>query len=288
MRRLIINADDFGLTAGVNHAIIECHRAGTVTSATLMANSTEFAHAVELARAYPKLGIGCHMMLVDGEPLASPSKVGSLLAPGTQSFRKSASEFARAAVQRQIAPSEVAAEAAAQLRALQGAGVQLTHIDTHKHTHIFPVALHAVLTAAKAAGITAIRNPFTPLHAISSSAIAKQPALWLRYMQVKMLNRFAGSFRRTVKESGLKTTDGAFGVIATGMLDEKLFRTILDSIPDGTWELVCHPGYNDAALGSVKTRLRQSRVTEREVLTMPQIRGEIRQRGIELITFADI
>jgi predicted glycoside hydrolase/deacetylase ChbG (UPF0249 family) len=227
-------------------------------------------------------------MLVDGEPLAPVSQVGSLVTPGTHSFRPSAAEFARAAVRRQIAPNEIAAEAIAQVRKLQGAGVRVTHIDTHKHTHIFPVALKALLDAAKELGVTAIRNPFAPLHVISKTALAKQPTLWLRYMQVKMLSRYAPGFRRAVKDAGLRTTDGAFGVIATGMLDEKLFRAILDSIPDGTWELVCHPGYNDESLAGVRTRLRESRVIEREVLTMPQVRDEIRQRAIELISFADL
>jgi chitin disaccharide deacetylase len=288
VRRLIINADDFGLTAGVNHAIVECHRAGSVTSTTLMANSAEFAHAVDLARAYPKLGVGCHVVLVDGQPIAPLSQVGSLLLPGAQCFRNTAAEFARAAVRRHLSPAEIAIEAAAQIVKLQNAGVRVTHIDTHKHTHIFPVALKALLKTAKELGIGAIRNPFAPLHAISKTAIAKQPALWLRYIQVKMLSRYAPGFRRAVKDSGLRTTDGAFGVIATGMLDEKLLRSILDSIPDGTWELVCHPGYNDAALAVAHTRLLESRVVEREALTMPQIRDEIRQRGVELINFGEI
>ena len=288
MRRLIINADDFGLTAGVNRAIVECHRAGSVASATLMANSAEFARAVDLARAHPKLGVGCHVTLVDGEPLSPAAQVGSLLLPGTQSFRLSAADFARAAVRKQIAPQDIATEAAAQIRKLQDAGVKVTHIDTHKHTHIFPVALQALLAVAKDLGISAIRNPFAPLHVITKKTIAKQPALWLRYIQVKMLSRYAPGFRRAVKDAGLRTTDGAFGVIATGILDEKLFHAILDSIPDGTWELVCHPGYNDESLQGVRTRLRESRVVERNVLTQPNLRDEFRQRGIELISFADL
>jgi predicted glycoside hydrolase/deacetylase ChbG (UPF0249 family) len=189
VRRLIINADDFGLTAGVNRAIVECHRAGSVTSATLMANSAEFMRAVDLARSHSRLAVGCHVVLVDGEPLSPVTQVGSLLMPGTLSFRPSASEFARAAVRRQLAPLEIAAEATAQILKLQNAGIKVTHIDTHKHTHIFPVALKALLGVAKDLGVTAIRNPFSPLHVISKAAVAKRPALWLRYMQVKMLSR---------------------------------------------------------------------------------------------------
>ena len=288
MRRLIINADDFGLTGGVNRAIVECHRAGSVTSATLMASSAEFTAAVDLARAYPKLGVGCHVVLVDGQPLLSPAEVRSLTLSGTPMFRRTATDFARAAVRRRISGDEIAAEAVAQMRKLQAAGVKLTHFDTHKHTHIFPIALKSLLRAAKECGIGAVRNPFAPLHVIDGAAIAQQPKLWLRYLQVKILRRYEPGFRHAVKDAGLRTTDGIFGVIATGLLDEKIFRAILDSIPDGTWELVCHPGYNDASLARVHTRLRESRVIEREVLTAPRVRDEIRMRGIELITFQDL
>jgi len=288
VRRLIINADDFGLTGGVNRAIVECHRAGSVTSATLMANSAEFTAAVDLARAYPKLGVGCHVVLVDGKPLSPASQVSSLLLAGETSFRSSATEFAQAAVRRQLSPDQISLEATTQIGKLQDAGLKVTHVDTHKHTHIFPVALKPLLRAASGLGIGAIRNPFAPLHVINKTEIAKQPALWLRYMQVKMLSRYSVHFYREIRSAGLRTTDGSFGVLATGILDEKIFRAILDCIPDGTWELVCHPGYNDAALDSVRTRLRASRVVEREVLTMPQVRDEIRQRGIELINFGDL
>lgn len=288
MRRLIINADDFGLTGGVNRAIIECHRAGSVTSTTLMANSAEFANAVDLARAYPGLGVGCHVMLVDGKPLLSPEQVSSLLDPRTQEFRNSAADFARAAVRKQLRPEDIAAEAHAQMRKLLDAGVRLTHFDTHKHTHIFPTALKALLGVAKDLDVRAVRNPFGSLDVATSIALAQKPRLWLRHLQMKVLSRYSVDFARAVKDSGLRTTDGTFGILSTGSFDERAFRTILDAIPEGTWELVCHPGYNDSALANVKTRLRESRIIEREVLTMPQVRDEIRARGIELISFAQL
>src|SRR5207253_5441215 len=164
----------------------------------------------------------------------------------------------------------------------------ITHFDTHKHTHVFPVALKALLGVAMELGIRAVRNPFGSLDVATSIALAQRPRLWLRHFQMKVLGRYSGGFTRAVKEAGLRTTDGTFGILATGSFDENIFRTILDAIPDGTWELVCHPGYNDASLANIKTRLRGSRVLEREVLTMPQVRDEIRQRGIELISFADL
>jgi hopanoid biosynthesis associated protein HpnK len=288
VRRLIINADDFGLTGGVNRAIIECHQAGSVTSTTLMANSGNFKSAVDLAHTHPSLGVGCHVMLVDGQPLLPAEKVRSLLAPDEKVFRSSAAAFARAAVRKQVRAEEIAFEASAQISKLQSAGVKVTHIDTHKHTHIFPRVLKPLLETAQKFGIQAVRNPFGAVDVAISSALLQAPKVWLRKIQMKLLHRYSGDFSREVKAAGMRTTDGTFGILATGSFDERTLHAILDAIPDGTWEVVCHPGYNDSALDSVKTRLRQSRVVEREILSAPNLRHEIQRRGIELINFGDL
>src|ERR1051325_5862824 len=120
------------MTGGVNRAVIECHQAGSVTSTTLIANSSNFKSAVDLAHTHPKLGIGCHVMLVDGEPLSAADSGRSLLAPRENVFRSSASECARAALRKQVRTEEITLEASAQISKLQSAGVNITHIDTHK------------------------------------------------------------------------------------------------------------------------------------------------------------
>jgi len=115
-----------------------------------------------------------------------------------------------------------------------------------------------------------------------------RPKLWVRYSEVKFLRRFAASFHREVEQAGLRTTDGTFGIIATGALDQQLFNAIIGSIPEGTWEFVCHPGYNDPDLRQVTTRLRSSRDAERNVLCSPESIQRITDRGIELINYADL
>ena len=162
MRRLIINADDFGLTAGVNRAIVEGNRPGVVTSATLMANAQASEAAMELARAQPGLKTGCHVVLIDGVPLATNL---SSLTNGSPRFRSSLKQFAVAAVRKQIAAEEIQREAEAQIRKIQSCGITLTHVDSHKHTHMFPHVLRPVLRAARACGIRAVRNPFEPMRA---------------------------------------------------------------------------------------------------------------------------
>jgi len=103
-----------------------------------------------------------------------------------------------------------------------------------------------------------------------------------------LLNPLARSFLRLVQAEGMLTPDGSAGVAATGSLDEKLFCQILENLPEGTWEFVSHPGYNDAALDGVRTRLRQSRERELQILTSPAIRETIERGGIELISYRDL
>jgi predicted glycoside hydrolase/deacetylase ChbG (UPF0249 family) len=287
MGRLIVNADDFGLTAGVNRAIAELHRAGLLTSTTLMARAAATEEAIELARSMPLLGVGCHVVLVDGEPALPPRRgIASLADPGDGRFRPTLGSFldwlyrgSRARWPfRSVAAGEIEAEAAAQIALLQSRGVRLTHIDTHKHTHMFPAVLRPVLRAAKAAGIRSVRNPFEPAWSLR----ATPGAPWLRRTEVRLLRLLEPAFRRIVAEEGFTTTGGAVGVLATGTLDAATLRSLLRSLPPGTWELVTHPGYNDRDLAQARTRLLASRETEREAL------GTLRQFPAELISFAQL
>jgi hopanoid biosynthesis associated protein HpnK len=277
--RLILNADDFGLTAGVNRAVIELHRAGVLTSATLMARAAASEEAIELACATPTLGVGCHVVLVDGEPALSAQKVSSLAQARTGRFHPTLGRFLGALFTGRIRSSEVEAETAAQIALLQSKGVKLTHIDTHKHVHIFPAVLRPVLRAARAAGIHAVRNPFEP----AWSRRATLGAGLIRRTEVSLLRLLEPVFRRIVAEEGFTTTDGALGVLATGSLDAAQLDSLLGNLPAGTWELVAHPGYNDADLARAHTRLLASREIERAALSA------IRQyTALERISFADL
>ena len=285
MRRLIINADDFGLTSGVNRAIAEGNRSGVLTSATMMANAQASAAAIDIARDQPALKTGCHIVLIDGVPISAnlPS-----LTNGSARFRSSLKQFALAAVRKQIAAEEIQREAAAQIRKIQTRGIILTHVDSHKHTHMFPQVLRPVLRAARACGIRAVRNPFEPLRSWPRSMVLGTPALWLRSAGVMAFQMFAGEFRRALKEEGMLSTDGTVGIAATGKLDQKMLLGILNALPEGTWELVCHPGYSDADLQAAGTRLTQSRETELAALISAETKEAIARQKIELISYADL
>ena len=171
-------------------------------------------------------------------------------------------QFVRDLVLGAIPESEIEAEAMGQIKCLQAAGVTVTHVDTHKHTHVFPGVYRPLLRAARSCGVGAVRNPFEP----DWSLRVTRGATGLRRMQVHMLRNMRAGFLEAVSEAGMSTTDGAIGVLATGSLDDETLRAFLRAMPDGDWELCCHPGYVDAALDGVKTRLRQSREIERKAL----------------------
>jgi len=280
-----VNADDFGLTAGVNRAIIEGNHSGIVTSATLMANAKATDAAIDLARTQPSLKTGCHVVLIDGVPLASnlPS-----LTDSSPRFRSSLKQFALAATRGQIAADEIQREVEAQIRKLQSCGVTITHVDSHKHTHMFPCVLRPMLRAAKACGIRAVRNPFEPLKSWPAGMVLGSPGLWLRLAGVMGFQIFAAEFRRALKEEGMVSTDGTVGIAVTGMLDQKRLLRILEALPEGTWELVCHPGYSDPDLQAAGTRLTQSREVELSALTSAETKKALARRQIDLISYADL
>lgn len=279
MRRIIVNADDFGLTSGINRAISELHRAHVLTSATLMARAPATGEATGIARSTTSLGVGCHVVLVDGEPVLPAEQLETLTSAKSGLFHSTLGTFLKQLLTGGIRPEEIEAEARAQISSLQSSGVKLTHIDTHKHTHMFPAVLRPVLRAARACGICAVRNPFEPewsLRATPDAPIARRA-------QVGMLRMLEPRFQRVAAEEGFVTTDGSIGVLATGSLTAKTVALLLDQLPEGTFELVTHPGYNDADLGRVKTRLRVSREIERDALAALNA-----ARGVELISYFDL
>ncbi len=270
MPNIIVNADDFGLTVGVNRAIAELHAAGALTSATLMANGAAFDDAVAVAHAHPSLGVGCHVVLVDGSPVSPPQEVAPLLADPSPtldnrtagSFRSTPGAFLRDLYLGRIPAGVIEQEAIAQIRKIQRAGIHVTHIDTHKHLHSFPAVLRPVLRAAKACDVRAVRNPYEP----DWSMRVESGAGWLRKLEVKLVRTRRSTFLREVKRAGMITSDGAVGVLATGTMNTGLLRHLLKAMPAGTWEIVCHPGYDDADLRKERTRLTVAREIERDAL----------------------
>jgi predicted glycoside hydrolase/deacetylase ChbG (UPF0249 family) len=229
----------------------------------------------------PRLSVGCHLVLVDGIPVSRPAGIPSLIAGSDGHFREKLMNFAAVAAAGKLDPGQIEAEATAQIQKLQNAGITVSHIDSHKHTHIFPVVLRGILRAAKHCGVRAMRNPFEPL-------IFASFRNWKRQFQLRLLSRFRASFRAALAEAAVVTPDGCIGIAATGGLTLETFRRLVENLPEGTWEFVSHPGYNDADLEKVKTRLRHSRVKELAILTDPAVKDLLRRESIQLISYDEL
>jgi len=262
--RLILNADDFGLTHGINRAIGELHSTGVLTSATLMAAGAAFDDAVRVAKAYPTLGVGCHIVLTDGTPVSPTNSIRTLIGPDGKHFRASLAEFVQALLLGRINQNEVGREALAQIEKLQHAGIKITHLDTHKHTHLFPSIAGTLLQVAESCGIRVIRNPFEPEWSLALEQGSRARRIAIRLMgclRTKFENHVA------IREGRVITTNGTIAISATGDLNCTTLGEILLALPStGTYELCCHPGYNDGELDRVTTRLRAHRDVEREAL----------------------
>ena len=291
--RLILNADDFGLTPGINRAIIELHRAGALTSTTLMATGPAFHDAVALALANPTLGVGCHLVFTGGIPVSHPETIPTLLGADRKTFRPSALDFSQAALRGTIRASDLALEAEAQIQKLQRAGISVTHVDTHKHTHLLPSVVRPIAHIAQRCGIPSIRNPVEPHW---SSALANAPIR--RRLEMLLFNlcepSFNASYRKLTqraRDHGL-ITDGTLGIASTGTLDATVLRRILHALvndhPSETFEMLCHPGYNDAALDAQDTRLRATR--EQEYAALLEVVPEYSRTSgrLELIHYGNL
>lgn len=262
-KRLIVNADDFGLTVGVNRSVHELSKAGALTSTTLMANGDAFDQAVAIASATPELGVGCHVVLTDGVPLCTPKQIPTLIGNDGKSFRGSLRDFWSSVLLGKVSESDIEREAIAQIRKLQTSGLAVTHVDTHKHTHILPRVAAPLLRAAEQLGIQAVRNPFEQPWSLEVCH-----GNFKRELQVRLMSLFRRKFEGLpqIRDGSVVTTNGTIGISATGRLDSEVLESLLSHLPEGTWELVCHPGYNDSELQKITTRLRGSREVEHTAL----------------------
>lgn len=265
MKQLIVNADDFGFTRDVNAGILEAHERGILTATTLMANGNAFADAV--SRIPATLDVGCHLVLVGGNSLVNgreyPLTVGELL---------------QAIVLRRVSPYE---ELRAQVAKIMDAGVRPTHLDTHKHTHLFPPVLDAVARIAEETGIRWVRRPFDfPL----------QPGQtpWTKRAVSAAFGTVRARFHRVLARHGCRTTDHFAGFQITGRFSAREVVELMRSLPEGSTEFMVHPGHCTEELRAARTRLKESRAAELAALVAPEVREAMNECGVTLVRFAEL
>jgi predicted glycoside hydrolase/deacetylase ChbG (UPF0249 family) len=290
VKNLIVNADDLGWTAGVNRGIVEGHRRGLVTSTSLLANGRAFFDGVAVAKKNPGLGVGVHLNLSDGPATAPPAAVKGLL-NGHGEFEGGPESLLFRLARRNLRTAEVELEWDAQIQKIRDAGIQPTHLDGHKHVHMLPGLFDTALRLAKKHDIGAIRvsHEDSKLRAVLSAGNEQNTSLVLKQgVQARGLKLLAHDAKDRAHRAGIATTDYFCGIAQTGVLMREGVERLLEILPDGNTELMCHPGYVDEELLKSNTRLQQSRQIELDILTDSGIRKLVATRGIRLINFKDM
>jgi chitin disaccharide deacetylase len=287
VKSLIVNADDLGWTHGVNRGITEAHRNGIVTSASLLANAPAFASGVEVARSAPGLGVGVHLNLSDGPPVAARELVTSLVNDAGE-FGGGPENLLLRIARGALALHEVEQEWEAQIEKIRDAGIQPTHLDGHKHVHMLPGLFEIAVRLAKRYTIGAIRvahEASTLRSALSTGEELHSAAVLKQGVQARGLKLLARDAREQAERAGISTADYFCGIAHTGEMTKQGVAQLLRSLPEGTTELMCHPGYADQALQNSPTRLQASRQIELEILTNVEIRNLVASQGIRLIDY---
>jgi len=260
VRKLVVNADDFGFTRDVNQGIVEAHRNGILTATTLMATGVAFEDAVRLARENPTLDIGVHLVLV-GEP-PFPDTVAQLM---------------RIVALGRIRIYE---EMQAQVRRILDAGVEPTHLDTHKHTHLLPPVLDAVAQLSEEYRIPWVRRPFDLPLTPSGPGIT-----WAKRATSKSFGIVRNRFSRVLTRHGCRSTDHFAGFQITGRYAAADLARLIRALPEGSTEFMCHPGICGDELRGARTRLKESREQELRALTSPEVRAALAESGVGLVSY---
>ena len=287
MKNLIVNADDLGWTDSVNRGIVEAFHHGIVTSTSLLANGAAFAGGVEATRSAPALGVGVHLNLSYGPPVADRETVTSLLNDNGE-FAGGPEILLLRRVRRGLLLPEVENEWDAQIQKVRDAGIAPTHLDGHKHVHMLPGLFEIALRLAKRHGIGAIRVSLEASNlrkALSSGSKRHAGVVLKQGVQARGLKLLARDAREQAAYAGISSSDYFCGIAQTGEMTIEGIEQFMRSLPDGTTELVCHPGYADAALQKSPTRLQDSRQTELHILTDTRIRNLVASLGIRLIDY---
>jgi predicted glycoside hydrolase/deacetylase ChbG (UPF0249 family) len=264
---LIVNADDFGFSAGVTDGIVRAHTEGILTSTTLMTTMPDRDRAIGLAGEHPRLGVGIHLSLTQGTPLTSCRR---LLSKGHGTFHRSLPKLFWALRQPE-ARRQAQDELTAQIDYALKRGLTPTHVDSHKHVCHLPWLHGAVVEACRSTGVKWIRTA-------QEVRVPGTPGLSASY---RMLARYGRTLAAKARGAGLRTTDWFFGLATTGRTTSAVWLALAAALPAGCGEVMVHPGYI-TDVTAADTRLLRDRVTELEALCDPAVREALAAAGTRL------
>jgi chitin disaccharide deacetylase len=268
MNYLIVNGDDFGLCAPVNLGVVQACQNGILTSASIMANSACFEQACELSRRVPRLAVGVHITLTWGAPVQPAATVSSLVNSKGRFFSKWA-QTSRALAGR-LSPAHIELEIRSQVLKVMHNGVTVTHLDSHHHLHSLPLIGRLVAKIAAEFKLPVLRT-FARPHPLAFSGSHLMQAVWRTGIAATPLAKQA------------QPECWFFGAEWMGRRDKQssLMR-ILDQLGSGCNELMCHPATADIRQALPQDRL--DRYAELQALCDPQLRQELLERKIKLIS----
>ena len=284
MKRLIVNADDFGLTESINRGIVVAHREGILTSTSLLANGLAFDDAIASSRRLPDLSVGVHLNISGGTPVSPAGGMPTLLNECGR-LHLGPLRLWLGILTGRINVEAIRSEFRAQILKIYDAGLTPSHLDSHLHVHVLPQLAPIVMGLAHEFDIRRIRCPTEDLE-------ATLPLLWkLEGRGAAALERsaiafavtsFARPMREQLRKNGLVSSDAFYGLVHTGFFNAKTLADLLHLVPEGTTELMCHPGYPSSELESVGGKLASSREAEVLALTAREIKETVESLGIRL------
>jgi predicted glycoside hydrolase/deacetylase ChbG (UPF0249 family) len=237
LRHLVVTADDVGLHPGLTLGALKAHDEGIVTACSVVATGNALDDAIDRLRDRPRLDAGVHLTFVGERPLSPPARVPSLVG-ADGAFHPGFRVFTIRYLMGRIDLGEIEEEMRRQIERLLAAGIPLVHANSHQHLHVLPRIFDLVLRLAADYRIPWVRVPRDPASALSSRAV-----------EIGILNRIGRSARRRLETSEIRATDRTVGILDAGRLTAGRLVRILDDV-EGTTELVCHPGIDDAALAA--------------------------------------
>jgi hopanoid biosynthesis associated protein HpnK len=270
-RRLIVNADDFGLSSDVNSAVIRGHREGILTTASLMVNEEGCPEAVELARENPQLGVGLHLSLAHGRSNLPAEQVPGLV-DSTGRFRESGVAAGFSYFFNRRLRAQLEQEIEAQFKAFARTGLEMDHVNGHLNIHLHPVVLRIILDRVKACGIRAVRLTRDPFFL---NAQLRKGAWGYRGSHALIYTLLSSWARPRLKRLNLNSTQHVFGLLQNGAVDEGYVLDLLRVLPPGDSELYSHPN----------TQQFKHELTA--LLSVP-VRELIASEGVELIRYQDL
>ncbi len=274
-KQLLVNADDFGLTEGMTDGIIEAHQRGIVTSTSIIASGAAFEYAVRQAHHNQSLAIGVHLTLVEELPVSDPKDIPTLLRRNGK-LPRNYTELLSGLVLGRIQSEHIEHELRAQVVKCLNAGLRPTHLDSHQHVHTLPSILRIAIRTGEEFEIPGMRLPRdSPPHHFAS-------------LQKSLLCMMARWDARYLRTSRFATCDRMAGLFESGALSETELLAILERLPEGSTELVCHPGKGDRSSEMSYAHWRYNWEAELNALTSRRVRDVLRSENIQLITYRDL